>query len=144
MTPQQRADHVRQGLWAHDWASQALGMQILEMAPGSCTMRMSVRRDMLNGHGMCHGGLLTTLADSAFAFACNSYDELTVASGFKMDIMAPAHEGDVLDAKAIEVQKGGRLGLYDVAIHNQAGVRIALFRGTSYTLKGKPAVPAQP
>lgn len=141
MAAQQLAEFVRDAMWKNDWASQALGMQIIHIAPGACTIRMTVRRDMLNGHRTCHGGLITTLADSAFAFACNSYNELTVAAGFMVDITAPAYEGDVLTAVCTEQEKGGRLGLYDVEVRNQDGKRIALFRGSSYTARGKPAVP---
>jgi acyl-CoA thioesterase len=141
MTPQQIAEYVRDGMWKTDWASQALGMKVVAIGPGTCTISMTVRRDMLNGHQTCHGGLITTLADSTFAFACNSYNELTVAAGFMVDITAPAYEGDVLTAIGVEVEKGGRLGLYDIEVRNQNGKRVALFRGSSYTAKGKPAVP---
>ncbi len=142
MTPQQRAEHVRDRLWANDYASQALGMAVTHIAPGAATLTMTVRRDMLNGHAICHGGLITTLADSTFAFACNAYNELTVAAGFTMDILAPAQEGDVLTAHCVEQNKGGRLGLYDVLVTNQNGAQIGLFRGRSYTARGKPAIPA--
>ena len=115
-------------------------MQVIEVGPGTATLTMTVRTDMLNGHDLCHGGLIATLADSAFAFACNSYNELTVASGFSIDIMAPARLGDVLSARCVEVSKAGRTGVYDTSISNQRGERVAVFRGRSYTLKGKPAV----
>ncbi len=144
MTPQQIAEYVRDAMWKQDWASQMLGMTVVDIGPGTATLRMTVRKDMLNGHQTCHGGLITTLADSTFAFACNSYNELTVAAGFMVDITAPAYEGDVLTAVGTEVEKGGRLGLYDVEVRNQSGKRIALFRGSSYTAKGKPAVPQAP
>jgi acyl-CoA thioesterase len=138
---QATADLVREGMFRNDRASKLLGMQILEVAPGSATLSMTVRDDMLNGHDICHGGLITTLADSAFAFACNSYNELTVASGFTMDLLAPGRLNDVLTARCVEVSKAGRTGVYDTAITNQRGERIAVFRGRSYTMKGKPAVP---
>jgi acyl-CoA thioesterase len=141
MTPQQTAEHVRDKLWEHDWASQMLGMRVASIGPGSATITMTVRRDMLNGHATCHGGIITALADSTFAFACNAYNELTVASGFTVDITAPAVEGDVLTARCVEVEKGGRLGVYDVTVSQQDGKRIAMFRGRSYTVRGKPAVP---
>ena len=131
---------VHVDVYAKDRATRALGMAIVEMAPGTATLRMSVREDMLNGHDICHGGFITTLADSAFAFACNSYNELTVASGFGVDLVAPARLGDVLTARCVEVSKAGRTGVYDVEITNQKGERVAVFRGRSYTLKGKPAV----
>ena len=140
LTPQQVADAVREGMYAKDRATRALGMAIVEVAPGTATLRMSVREDMLNGHDICHGGFITTLADSAFAFACNSYNELTVASGFAVDLVAPARLGDVLTARCVEVSKAGRTGVYDSEITNQHGERIAMFRGRSYTIKGKPAV----
>jgi acyl-CoA thioesterase len=140
-SPQQIADHVRDGMFANDRASKALGMRIESMKPGEAVLAMTVRDDMLNGHDICHGGLIATLADSAFAFACNSYDELTVASGFAIDLMAPARLGDVLTAHCRELSRAGRTGVYDADVINQRGERIAVFRGRSYTIKGKPAVP---
>lgn len=139
-SPQQVADLVRIGMHANDNVTQGLGMQIQEVTPGGAVLTMTVREDMLNGHRTCHGGLISTLADSAFAFACNSYNELTVASGFSIDLMAPARAGDVLTARATELNKAGRTGVYDVEVSNQHGERIAAFRGRSYTIKGKPAV----
>jgi acyl-CoA thioesterase len=141
-TPQQTADGVREGMWANDRAGKALGMRIISVTPGQAVLEMVVREDMLNGHDICHGGLIATLADTAFAYACNSYDELTVASGFSIDLLAPGHLGDVLTASAHEVSKTGRTGLYDIEVKNQAGKRVAVFRGRSHTLRGKPAVPA--
>jgi acyl-CoA thioesterase len=138
--PQQTADLVREGMLANDRASKALGMQILEVAPGRSVLAMTVRDDMLNGHDICHGGFIATLADSAFAFACNSYNELTVASGFAIDFIAPGRLGDVLTAHCAEVAKAGRTGVYDTEVTNQRGERVAVFRGRSYTVKGKPAV----
>ena len=137
---QQTADLVREGMARNDRASKMLGMQIVEVTPGSATLTMTIRDDMLNGHDICHGGLITTLADSAFAFACNSYNELTVASGFSVDLLAPGRLGDVLTARCAEVSKAGRTGVYDTTITNQRGERIAVFRGRSYSIKGKPAV----
>ena len=139
-TPQQIADKVREGMFRNDRASKWLGMQIVEVSPGRAVLAMAVRDEMLNGHDICHGGLITTLADSAFAFACNSYNELTVASGFAVDLLAPGRLGDVLTATCAEVSKAGRTGLYDAEVRNQRGERIAVFRGRSYTVKGKPAV----
>jgi len=138
---QQIAEHVREGMFANDRASKALGMQVTAIAPGRATLTMTVRADMLNGLDICHGGLVTTLADSAFAFACNSYNELTVASGFSVDLVAPAREGDVLTAAAEEVSLAGRTGVYDVNVTNQRGERVAVFRGRSYRAKGRPSVP---
>ena len=138
---QQIAERVREGMFANDRASKALGMQVTAIAPGRATLTMTVRADMLNGLDICHGGLVTTLADSAFAFACNSYNELTVASGFSVDLVAPAREGDVLTAAAEEVSLAGRTGVYDVNVTNQRGERVAVFRGRSYRAKGRPSVP---
>jgi len=138
---QRTADLVREGMFRNDRASKMLGMRIVDVAPGSATLAMTIRDDMLNGHDICHGGLITTLADSAFAFACNSYNELTVASGFSIDLLAPGRLDDVLTARCVEVSKAGRTGVYDTEITNQRGERIAMFRGRSYTMKGKPAVP---
>jgi len=140
-TPQQLAEMVRDAMWVGDHATKMLGMRITAVGPGRAVIEMPVRQDMLNGHAICHGGLITTLADSAFAFACNSYNELTVASGFSVDLMAPGKLGDVLTATAVEVSKAGRTGVYDVAVANQRGERIAVFRGRSYTLRGKPVIP---
>jgi acyl-CoA thioesterase len=139
-TAQQTAEFVSIGMFANDHASQWMGMRITAAAPGRATLVMSVRAEMLNGLGSCQGGFIATLADSAFAYACNSYNEMTVASGFDVDFMAPAKLGDVLTATAVEVSKTGRTGVYDAEVTNQRGERIAVFRGRSYTIKGKPSV----
>jgi acyl-CoA thioesterase len=138
--PQRIAELVRDQMWATDRASQALGMRVAAIGPGTCTMTMTVRDDMLNGYGTCQGGLLATLADSCFAFACNAYDEITVASGFNVEIVAPGRLGDVLTATAVEVSRSGRMGVYDVDVRNQRDERVAAFRGRSYTMKGKPVL----
>ena len=140
LSPQQTAELVREGMFRNDRASKWLGMQVAEVAPGRAVLTMRVRDEMLNGHDICHGGLITTLADSAFAFACNSYNELTVASGFAVDLLAPGVLGDLLTATCHEVSRAGRTGVYDCEVTNQRGQRIAVFRGRSYTVKGKPAV----
>lgn len=141
MTPQQTADLVREGMFANDRASKSLGIQILSVTPGRAVLTMTVREDMLNGHDICHGGLIAVLADSAFAYACNSYNEWTVASGFSIDLMAPSHLGDELTATCHEVSKTGRTGLYDTEVTNQQGKRVAVFRGRSHTIRGKPVLP---
>ena len=123
-------------MYARDLASQSLGMKLLEIRPGFARMAMSVRPDMCNGHLICHGGLIFTLADSTFAFACNSYNHSTVALGCTIDFMAPAKAGDVLTATGEMRQQGSRTGLYDIAVTNQDGVSVALFRGKSYRIKG--------
>ena len=140
---QRIAERVRDHMWATDRASQGLGMHVAAIGPGSCTMTMTVREDMLNGYGTCQGGLMTTLADSCFAFACNAYDEITVAAGFDVQIIAPGKLGDVFTATAVEVSKTGRLGVYDVDVRNQRGERVLAFRGRSYTMKGKPVLPPE-
>lgn len=139
-TPQQIAEQVRDGMLANDRVARWLGLQIVEVAPGRAALRMTVRDQMLNGHDLCHGGLITTLADSAFAYACNSYNEWTVASGFTVDLLAPGRLGDVLTATCHEVSKAGRTGVYDCEVRNQRGERLAVFRGRSYTARGRPAV----
>ena len=144
MTPTQIAEATRDAMWANDRASKALGMQVLAIGPGTATLAMTVREDMLNGHDLCHGGLVAALADSAFAFACNAYNEITVASGFDINLFAASRLGDVLTASAHEVSKAGRTGVYDIEVVNQLGERIAAFRGRSHTMKGKPLVEGLP
>ena len=139
-TPQDIANAVGVGMMAQDQASQALGMRLTHISPGAAHIEMRVRPDMLNGFGTCHGGMITTLADSAFGFACNSYNQMTVASGLSVDFVAPAYEGDVLTARAIEVVLSGRTGVYDVMVFNQNADCIAVFRGRSHCLKGKQTV----
>lgn len=140
MTPQETANHVGVGMMAKDRASSGLGMQLTHISPGAAHIDMLVTPNMLNGHNTCHGGFITTLADSAFAFACNSYNELTVASGLSVDFVAPAYEGDVLTARAVEVSLSNRTGVYDVMVFNQKGDCIAVFRGRSHRIKGKLTV----
>ena len=140
LTPQRIAERVRDHMWSSDRASQGLGMEVTSIGPGRCTVTMAVREDMLNGYGTCQGGLMTTLADSCFAFACNAYNEITVAAGFDVQIVAPGKLGDVLTATAVEISKTGRLGVYDVDVRNQRDERVLAFRGRSYTMKGKPVL----
>lgn len=128
-------------MFASDRASRGLGMRIVALGAGTARLEMNVRDDMLNGHDICHGGFITTLADSAFAFACNSGNQLTVAAGLSVDFLAPAHRGDVLTAEATEVSRTGRTGVYDMVVHNQHGVRIALVRGRSAALAGRTVIP---
>jgi acyl-CoA thioesterase len=144
MNPQQIAESIREAMWRDDRASQTLGMQVQSVAPGRAVSTMTVREDMLNGHDICHGGLVAMLADSTFAYACNAYNEVTVASGFDINLIAAAHLGDVLTASAAEVSKSGRTGVYDIVVTNQRGETIAAFRGRSYTIKGKPVVEGLP
>ena len=130
------AERVAEGMYSRDSASQGLGMKIASVGPGHAELTMKVRADMLNGHDICHGGFIFTLADSAFAYACNSYNLTTVASGCAIDYMAPAREGDMLTAYARERSVSGRTGVYDIEVTNQRGETIALFRGKSYRIKG--------
>jgi acyl-CoA thioesterase len=125
----------------HDHASRAMGIEIVAIGPGTATATMTVRQDMLNGFQICHGGFVTTLADSAFAFACNAYNEMSVAAGIAIDIIATSRLGDVLTARAVERAMSGRLGVYDVEVTNQTGAVVALFRGKSYRMKGRVSVP---
>jgi acyl-CoA thioesterase len=144
MNAQQIAEAARDAMWLNDRASKSLGMQVLAVGPGTATLTMIVREDMLNGHDLCHGGLIATLADSAFAFACNAYNEVTVASGFDVNLVAGARGGDVLTASAREVNKSGRTGVYDITVSNQRGETVAAFRGRSYTMKGRPVIEGLP
>lgn len=127
----QRAAAVGEAMYARDTASQALGMALEQVRPGYARLRMAVRADMLNGHGSCHGGMVFALADSAFAFACNSHDVVTVASGCSIEFLAPAREGDELVAEAEERFREGRNGVYDVNVRRADGSLIATFRGRS-------------
>ncbi len=128
-------------MWASDCASQALGMRIVAIAPGEARLDMQVRAEMANGHGMCHGGFVFTLADSAFAFACNSRGQRMVAAQGDIAFVAPAEVGDTLTAEAREVHLRGRGGIYDVTVRNQAGGLIAEFRGHCRAIPG-PVRPA--
>ena len=134
------AERVAAAMFAKDRASQMMGMRIVKVGPGRAELTMTVRADMLNGHATCHGGFIFTLADSAFAFACNSNNQTTVASGAGIDFIAPAREGDVLTAAAEERSATGRTGVYDITVRNQRGETIALFRGKSHRVKGHVVV----
>ncbi|HXV34706.1 MAG TPA: hydroxyphenylacetyl-CoA thioesterase PaaI [Gaiellaceae bacterium] len=128
--PEEDAAAVAAAMWERDRASQALGMTLEEVRPGYARLRMTVRADMLNGHGTCHGGLVFALADSAFAFACNSRGVLTVAAGCAIEFLGPAREGDELVAEARERSLQGRTGVYDVDVR-RGGDLVATFRGRS-------------
>jgi acyl-CoA thioesterase len=141
MNPQQLADYVGRGMLSEDAASRGLGIQVAAMGPGNARLSMRVRPEMLNGFHICHGGFITTLADSAFAFACNSRNALTVAAGIVVDFLAPAKLDDVLTADAAEVSLAGRTGLYDVSVRNQDGVLVATLRGRSHRLGDRSTVP---
>ena len=147
MTPPEDAQQVAQTvaqtvaqrcadlMWAEDRASQALGMQVVEVAPGTATVSMVVRADMVNGHGIGHGGLTFTLADTAFAFACNTYNRRTVAQAAEIRFLAPTRLDDVLVARAAERSRQGRDGTYDIAVH-AGDTLVAEFVGHSKEIRG--------
>lgn len=136
MTPQEIAEASARAMWNDDSASQRLDMKLDHIAPGAATLSMTITSAMSNGHGNCHGGYIFTLADSAFAFACNSYNQLVVAQHCAITYLVPGRIGDRLTATAREVSRRGRSGIYDVTITNQEGVQLAEFRGHSRTVKG--------
>lgn len=139
------AERVAASMFASDRASRALGMRIESVGPGRAEMTMTIRDDMVNGHAICHGGYIFLLADSTFAFACNSYNRNTVAQGCAIDYLAPARAGDVLRAIGVERGRTGRTGVYDIDVRDQDGRSVALFRGKSYRIDGhvvdEPAAP---
>jgi len=141
---QSLAERVAAEMFARDRASQAMGMRISKVGPGRAELTMTVRADMLNGHATCHGGFIFTLADSAFAFACNSANLTTVASGCSIDFITPAREDDVLTAIGQERSLSGRTGVYDIEVRNQHGETVALFRGKSHRVKGHIIAEASP
>jgi acyl-CoA thioesterase len=134
--PQSLAELAGKTMYERDPASQALGMTLDAIRPGYARMRMRVREDMLNGHGTCHGGYIFMLADSAFAFACNSHNFNTVGAGCTIDYLAPGRAGDVLVAEAVEQALAGKTGVYDVVVTDQDGRKVALFRGKSHRVAG--------
>ncbi len=137
MTPEQTAARVGQVMFANDVASQeTMGMELLSVAPGRAQMRMVVRPRHLNGHQICHGGFIFTLADSTFAFACNSHNRNTVAAGCSIEFLKPAHAGDVLTCEGVEQMLQGRHGIYDMTVSNQRGETVAMFRGKSARIPG--------
>ena len=136
------AQAVAAAMFARDTASQGLGMTINAVGPGHASMSMPIRANMLNGHQSCHGGFIFTLADSAFAFACNSYNQTTVGAACTIDYLAPGRLHDILTAEAVEQALTGKSGIYDVTVRNQDGRTVALFRGKSLRVGGD--VVAQP
>ena len=136
-TPQEFAEASARLMWEDDRAALAAGMQLLEIGPGKASMSMEVTARMTNGHGMCHGGYIFMLADTAFAYACNSHNQRAVAAGAAIDFLAPARLGERLLARAIECHRGARSGIYDVVVTGTEGRRIALFRARSATIKGQ-------
>lgn len=136
LTPQELAEACADAMWADDTASRHLGMKIEHIAPGEATLSMDVADFMLNGHGSAHGGYIFTLADLAFAFACNGYNQRTVGHQAAITYVAPGRRGDRLTATARELHRGRRDGIYDIEVTNDRGERIAVFRGHTRTVKG--------
>jgi acyl-CoA thioesterase len=136
MDDMHRAREVVQSLLLADLASQALGIEIIDVAPGRVQIAMTVRPDMVNGYGMCHGGIVFAFADSAFAFACNSYGDPMVAAGASIEFLAPTPRGERVTATAAEISRSARHGIYDVAVSNSTGQVLAQFRGRCSRLRG--------
>lgn len=136
MTPDELARATAQAMYDADACSRALGIELLEVRAGYARLRMAVRPEFLNGHQICHGGLIFTLADSTFAFACNSYNVNTVAAGCSIEFLRPVQPDDVLTAEAVEQILSGRNGVYDIRVTNRAGEAVALFRGKSAQIRG--------
>ncbi|WP_144264621.1 hydroxyphenylacetyl-CoA thioesterase PaaI [Polaromonas sp. C04] len=131
------AKRVGESMFAVDTASKDfMKMELVSCQPGRATMRMTVREEHLNGHQICHGGLIFTLADSTFAFACNSHNKVTVAAGCSIEFLKSGQLGDVLTSEGVEQTLSGRHGIYDIKVSNQHGELIALFRGKSAQIKG--------
>jgi acyl-CoA thioesterase len=141
---QRVAELCAQALLAGDEASRNLGMRLEEVQPGTARLRMTVRQDMVNGHGICHGGIVFALADSAFAVACNTYNAVTVAAAASIDFLAPARTDDELTAQARELWRSRRSGIYEIVVSNQRGEPIALFRGRSHIIGGEIVPGAMP
>src|SRR4029453_2804552 len=128
------AEAAVRAMYERDNASQALGMRILEVRPGYARVTMGIRKNMVNGHQICHGGLIFTLADSSFAFACNSHTSVTVAAGGTIEFLLAVRLGDELTATAQERSRSRRTGIYDVDVRNEKGECVAMFRGRSHEL----------
>jgi acyl-CoA thioesterase len=137
MNAPQMAEACAKVMWDGDNASSGLGMTLVSVAPGQSTVSMPITAAMVNGHGTCHGGYIFTLADSAFAFACNSRNQRAVAQHCSITYLAPGRLGDMLTARATELSRAGRSGIYDIMIDNQDGMAIAMFRGHCRTIKGE-------
>ncbi len=136
MTPEERARRSAEVMWADDRASQAAGMALVDVGPGRATVTMTLRDDMANGHGIAHGGYVFALADSAFAFACNSYNTRVVAQHNSITYLTPGKVGEELTAVATEAHRAGRSGIYDVIVTGGDGRKVAIFRGHSRQISG--------
>jgi acyl-CoA thioesterase len=128
---QELAQRCAEAMWSRDRASQALGIEISDVAPGQAVATMTIRDDQVNGHGIAHGGYVFTLADTAFAFACNTHGNVTVAAGADIVFVAPARVGERLIASAVERSRSGRNGICDVTVRREDGELVAEFRGRS-------------
>ena len=137
LSPAELAAKVGEAMFSVDAASKDfLQLELVRCEPGRALMRMTVREAMLHGHRICHGGLIFTLADSTFAFACNSHNKVTVAAGCSIEFLKPAHLGDVLTCEGVEQMLQGRHGIYDMKVSNQRGEVVAMFRGKSTSIQG--------
>ena len=136
LTPQALAEACAERMMQQDRASTGLGMTLDRIAPGEATLSMTVTPAMINGHGACHGGFIFALADSAFAFACNTYNQITVAQQNQITYLTPGRAGETLTARATEVSRSGRSGVYDVTVTGEDGRAVALFRGLSRSIAG--------
>lgn len=137
MDAQQVAERARDVMYANDTAARTLGIHVLSVGPGQSQLRMTVRATMTNGHDIGHGGMTFTLADTALAYASNSYNQKAVATSTQITFMAPTFAGDVLTATATERAVKNRLGIYDIDVRNQKGEQVAVFHGQTQTIKGK-------
>ena len=142
--PDSLARACANALNARDAAAQAFEMTIERVAAGTARLSMTVRADMTNGMGICHGGVMFTLCDTAFAYACNGYDRPTVAASATIEFLAPARVGDRLIAEAVEQSRAGRTGVYDIHLLTEDGTQVALFRGRSHELRGTILGEAEP
>ena len=136
LNPEALAIACSDAMHSTDYCAQALDIRLIKTRPGYAEMQMTVRKDMSNGHGTCHGGMIFALADTAFAHSCNNANKNAVAAGCSIEYMAPAIVGDTLTASSQERSRSGRTGVYDVTINNQHGALLALFRGKSHQIKG--------
>jgi acyl-CoA thioesterase len=136
MTPDELAKATAQAMFSTDACSRSLGLELVEVRPGYARMQMDVRDDFLNGHGTCHGGLIFTLADSTFAFACNSHNVNAVGAGCSIEFLRPVKAGERLTAEAFEQSLTGRTGIYDIRVTNRESETVAMFRGKSAQIKG--------
>ena len=144
MEPIELARKVGESMFAADAASrETMGMELVSCEPGRAVLRMTVREKHLNGHKICHGGFIFTLADSTFAFACNSHNRITVAAGCSIEFLKPGQLGDVLTCEGREQVLQGRHGIYDMKVSNQRGEVVAMFRGKSAAVQGN-VIPEAP